>query len=201
MTALPLDVLLHLFIPQSALSLHSSVQVLRVDYLGKIFGGATLAGPLFVYFCSRLLRWEFGGRSSGSPDWPGAGQEQRSSTHPGYYCQRRGTRAHAPPGAWVVGAAWRAHGQTNCPSVCPDGRAAWAPSSWGSPGASAGWACGGRSDWSRGAGRGGCERKAGQAGPGRARPVRLEPRALADPDALRPPPRAGSQRRRSRSLA
>lgn len=129
------------------------------------------------------------------PDWPGAGHEQRSSTHPGYYCKRRGACAHAPRGAWVVGAARRAHGQANCPSVCPDGRAAWAPSSWGPPGGL------GRLGVWLGAGRGGCERKAGQAGPGRARPVRLEPRALADPDALRPPPRAGSRRRRSRSLA
>lgn len=32
-------------------------------------------------------------------------------------------------GAGVVGYAWRAHGQTNCTSVCPERRGEWAPSS------------------------------------------------------------------------
>lgn len=32
-------------------------------------------------------------------------------------------------GAGVVGYAWRAHGQTNCASVCPEQRGEWAPSS------------------------------------------------------------------------
>lgn len=32
-------------------------------------------------------------------------------------------------GAGAVGYAWRAHGQTNCTSVCPERRGEWAPSS------------------------------------------------------------------------